>query len=552
MKWRTLRVSADGTHHVDANGEPAYVARFNEVLPFHDPGFAPVRRGSKAWHIGIDGEPAYARRFTRAFGFYEGLAAVADGAHWHHIRPDGQDAYPWRYQWCGNLQEGRCPVRDREGSYHHIDDAGQSVYASRWRYAGDFRGGIAVVQAADGRSTHINRDGTRLHDRWFNDLDVFHKRLARARDERGWTHVDLTGRPIYTRRFEAVEPFYNGQARVERADGGLEIIDEAGQTIVELRPARRSEFAELSSDLVGFWRTDAIASALEVGVFEALPATTADLATRLAVHEGRLGVLLHGLRELELVRRTGDVWEGTERGSLLRHDHPWTLSDAALEYAGPLRRLWARLPAALRDSDWEPPDVFGDVAADPLRTDAHHRMLRSYARHDYALVPEALRLRGDEKVLDIGAGVGVLAGMLLDRYPDLEVLALDRPEVVARMPVRAGLRGVAADLFEPWSVHVDVAILARVTHDWPNDDAVRILRNARGALPEGGRVFLIEMLASDDGAFGGLCGLHLLLAAGGSERTATEYGHLLRAASFDLVEVRAIAALPSVLVGVAR
>jgi ribulose kinase len=43
-----------------------------------------------------------------------------------------------------------------------------------------------------------------------------------------------------------------------------------------------------------------------------------------------------------------------------------------------------------------------------------------------------------------------------------------------------------------------------------------------------------------------------VLATGGRERTAAEYGALLATAGFELVEVRSIGALPSVLVGVAR
>jgi hypothetical protein len=64
---------------------------------------------------------------------------------------------------------------------------------------------------------------------------VLHKGFARARDGAGWTHVDRAGRPAYVRRFAMVEPFYNGQARVERHDGGLAVIDERGERVVELR-----------------------------------------------------------------------------------------------------------------------------------------------------------------------------------------------------------------------------------------------------------------------------------------------------------------------------
>ncbi len=74
-----------------------------------------------------------------------------------------------------------------------------------------------------------------MHGHWFLDLDVFHKGYARARDTAGWHHIDLQGYPIYARRFAAVEPFYNGQARVEDFDGSLLVIDQEGVMVVRLR-----------------------------------------------------------------------------------------------------------------------------------------------------------------------------------------------------------------------------------------------------------------------------------------------------------------------------
>lgn len=237
MSWQGLLPSDDGTHHV-VDGRPAYEQRFDEVLRFHPPGLAPVLVGGVAWHIDPAGVPVYERRFVRTFGFYDGLAAVEDSAGWHHITPAGLDAYPQRYAWCGNFQERICTVREHDGRYRHIDMGGAPCVAMSWRYAGDFRDGAAVVQGNDGRSTHVARDGRLVHGRWFEDLDVFHKGLARARDEHGWTHVDREGHPIYARRFAMVEPFYNGQARVECFDGALEIVDRDGVAVCKVRPTR--------------------------------------------------------------------------------------------------------------------------------------------------------------------------------------------------------------------------------------------------------------------------------------------------------------------------
>ena len=243
MSWQETRAAPVRTHHL--RGDAAiYDERFDEVFAFHAPGLAAVRRGREAWHITIDGSPAYDRRFEQTFGFYEGLAAVVSPEGWLHIATDGADLYEARYDWCGNYQGGRCTIRERDGSYLHITPTGVSSYDARWRYAGDYRDGVAVVQGEDGCSTHIDRQGGFVHGIWFLDLDVFHKGFARARDDHGWMHVDGTGRPIYVRRFMAVEPFYNRQARVERFDGGLEVIDESGATTLVLRDtvSRRSWF----------------------------------------------------------------------------------------------------------------------------------------------------------------------------------------------------------------------------------------------------------------------------------------------------------------------
>lgn len=315
--WRTTKVSPDATHHLQ-EGEPLYTAKFDGVLAFHEPGFAPVRKGGAAWHISTRGEAVYSRRFMQAFGYYEGIAAVVSADGWHHILVDGSDLYAQRYAWCGNFQGERCTVRHIDGTYGHISPDGNPAYEIRWRYAGDFRDGIAVAQREDGLSTHIDPEGHLIHGCWFLDLDVFHKGFARARDLDGWTHIDREGTPVYARRFSMVEPFYNGQARVETREGALEVIDERGMTVVELRAPIRSVFHAVSADLVGFWRTDILGGAVELGVFDALPADTPGVARVCGVSEDIADRLMSALAEMDYVSiDEQQIWLCTARGDVL-------------------------------------------------------------------------------------------------------------------------------------------------------------------------------------------------------------------------------------------
>ena len=104
----------------------------------------------------------------------------------------------------------------------------------KWNYAGDFRDGVAVIQNEEGQSSHIDIQGNLLHSKWYLDLDVFHKGFARAKDNDGWTHINKYGKPINNLRFSMIEAFYNGQARCEKFDGSLVIINEAGTELLKL------------------------------------------------------------------------------------------------------------------------------------------------------------------------------------------------------------------------------------------------------------------------------------------------------------------------------
>jgi len=492
--WRNYRVSEDGTHHTH-RGRPAYRSRFSEVLKFHDPGLAPVLDGDDAYHIDPKGHPAYPGRYTRTFGFYQGRAAVQAGDIWLHLLPDGKPLCGLRFDWCGNFQEGLCTVRDRRGRYFHISLSGVPAYVKRYRYAGDFRDGYAVVQRDDGQHTHIDSGGNEIHGRWFSDLDVFHKGLARACDPRGWHHVDISGRPIYSRRFRQVEPFYNGQARVETPDGSLLVIGESGETLLELRKPTSTSLERLSGEMVGLWKTQTIRTAAELGVFEVLPETAVGIERSLGLVRGAGSRLLRALLELDLVQRgKGRTYTVTESGAHLKASHPLSLSDAAHHWGRESTAAWAGLADALRTGasgfhktyglgffDW--------LAERPAELESYHRAMSTYARHDYPSLADAVDFHKHSAVLDAGGGMGELAFALLRKHPDLTATVMDRPEVIrnasAPEDIASRCEFVVADLFGEWPRVSDAAILARVLHDWSDEDAVWILRGARAAMQAG-------------------------------------------------------------------
>jgi hypothetical protein len=85
----------------------------------------------------------------------------------------------------------------------------------------------------------------------------------------------------------------------------------------------------------------------------------------------------------------------------------------------------------------------------------------------------------------------------------------------------------------------DVYLLKGVVHNWPDDDAVRLLRNCRRAMSADGRLLLIEWVVppADEPHPSKLLDLSMLFVYGGKERTEQEFIELLSAADLRLVRV---------------
>ena len=128
---------------------------------------------------------------------------------------------------------------------------------------------------------------------------------------------------------------------------------------------------------------------------------------------------------------------------------------------------------------------------------------------------------------------------------------MDRAEVVEGARPPADLEGrchfIVGDLFQKWPVTSDAVILARVIHDWPDRDALRILRRAREAMPKGGVLYVIEVVLGEETGDGGLLDLNMLVMTQGAERIVGQFGNLLTQAGFCLVDVIGTSSVSSVI-----
>ncbi len=148
----------------------------------------------------------------------------------------------------------------------------------------------------------------------------------------------------------------------------------------------------------------------------------------------------------------------------------------------------------------------------------------------------ALEWRDGEVVVDVGGGNGALLSELIARRPELRGIVLDLPETVRDEAALGDRIEFAAGSFFDSVPTGDAYVLSGILHDWPDDDAARILRTIRTAAPAHARLLINESVIAPGNEPQGAKWLDLLMLvlAGGRERDAQQWQELLEGAGFQV------------------
>lgn len=161
---------------------------------------------------------------------------------------------------------------------------------------------------------------------------------------------------------------------------------------------------------------------------------------------------------------------------------------------------------------------------------------------------DAYSLKDHRCLLDVGGGEGNFLIAAGQRWPHLQLQLFDLPAVAERAAARLNRLGFGeraqtfgGDLMrDPLPSGADLISFVRVIHDHDDEAAMSMLKAARAALPEGGRLLLTEPMAETPGAEpigDAYFGLYLLAMGSGRPRPPRELKAMLEAAGFPSVRL---------------
>jgi 2,7-dihydroxy-5-methyl-1-naphthoate 7-O-methyltransferase len=247
------------------------------------------------------------------------------------------------------------------------------------------------------------------------------------------------------------------------------------------------------------------------------------------------------------------VFEEPEPGRFALNDAARPLLDPGIRlgmdldgFGGRMAHAWNSLLTAVRTGEpayhtifgrpfWEDLQVHPDLATtfDDLMGPSGHGTPDPHVLldNDWASI---------RTVVDVGGGTGALLAEVLRAHPTVRGILVDQPSTIARSAPLLNSAGVAdrvttsgQSFFDPLPAGADLYLMKSVLADWPDRDALAILRRCAEAARPAGRIVVIGGVSPDD-AGAPSPELLMLVLVGGKARSLSELRDLTREAGLHV------------------
>jgi len=309
--------------------------------------------------------------------------------------------------------------------------------------------------------------------------------------------------------------------------------------------------AQLSDIVLGFWRSRAVATAAELELADHLasgPLHVDDIASRTKTHAPSLFRMLRALESIGVFEQISPrVFSNTPMSDCLRKSvvgSLWATIRSLSSVGEGEYEAWAGFLGSIQTGRIAFDQMYGCsiwefLRRNPGKAAIFNEAMRSVGSLGTPVITAACDWSRFPVIADIGGGIGTQLIDVLNAHTSCRGILFDQPDVVAQAIPHDRVQRVAGSFFESIPSGADAYILRSTIHDWADAESVAILKNVRAAMSPDSRVILIERNLSDapESILAKWVDLHMLVVAGGQERTAAEYAELYRRAGLDLERV---------------
>jgi hypothetical protein len=300
----------------------------------------------------------------------------------------------------------------------------------------------------------------------------------------------------------------------------------------------------------------AIFAVAELGIADHLKEgarSSEEIAKATGTHAPSLYRLLRFLAGLGFFVEDADKrFSLTPLGAALQSDDPGYARSTVRMLAGSAAwGAWGEFLHSVRTGETAMEKAFGQpifeyLSTEPEQASYFNEAMIGFHGAEPSAVAAAYDFSRIRRIVDVGGGTGNLLTTILSANPELKGMLYDLPHVAAEARSQIEMKNlserceiVAGSFFESVPTGGDAYILSHIIHDWDKKKCLQILENCRRAVPNNGKLLLIEMVvpAGNDFHPAKLLDLMMLAWTGGMERTEQEYASLFNNAGFNLTKI---------------
>lgn len=187
--------------------------------------------------------------------------------------------------------------------------------------------------------------------------------------------------------------------------------------------------------------------------------------------------------------------------------------------------------------------VFEIMQEYPASAETFSQAMTSVSMGDSQAIVQTYDFQPYRRIVDVGGGHGFLAILIARAAPEAQITVFDQPFVVdgTTSAVRdAGLQNritvQGGSYLHAVPGPADLIVMKNIVHGEPDHNALKLLRNCRQALENGGRLLVIEAVVTDGPQGNGarIMDIEMLYGPGGRQRTEEEHTTLFNATGFTL------------------
>lgn len=177
---------------------------------------------------------------------------------------------------------------------------------------------------------------------------------------------------------------------------------------------------------------------------------------------------------------------------------------------GPVLQAWNQLPAQLKDGDVTFEKIHGVpvwdwMSKEPGVLAAFAEGMSSMTEVVAPAIAAAYPFGEVKKICDVGGGVGIVLAACLRKHGHLEGMLFDSEAMLTEAHAHLEANGIShrvhtvpGSFFDTVPRGADAYILKTVLHNWPDEAAIRILKNCRAAMDPGHRLLVPDFLVEPD------------------------------------------------------